>query len=128
MRRGLVLAFLLWSPTAMADSNDPLLARPGTRTTDSMNNVTGVVGENLEFRSLASQLGVVLAPHLLTPADSIGFSGFQLTADYSSTTIDADGAYWKARSGGTTPSSLSTFGIFARKGMWFPVPSFEVGA
>src|SRR5262249_37910280 len=26
------------------------------------------------------------------------------------------------------PSSLQTVGFFARKGMWFPVPAFEIGA
>ena len=87
MRRGVILAFVLWSSTAAADPNDLVLSRLGTRLTDSTGNLVGVVGQNLEFRELASQLGVVLAPHLLTPADSIGFSGFQMTVDYASTTI-----------------------------------------
>ena len=139
-RRSLVLALgiALAPGAALADGNDIVLSRLGTRITNNMGELTGVVGQNLEFRALASQLGVVLAPHLLTPADTVGFGGFQLTADYSTTTIDAQGPYWKARSGSPDPSgsgggsqgpsSLSTFGIFARKGMWFPVPSFEVGA
>ena len=132
MRRGIVLATLpalaaLAATPAAADSNDLVLSRLGTRLTDSMGNLTGVVGDNVEFRSLASQLGVALAPHLLTPADSIGFSGFQMTVDYSTTTIDSGAAYWRALQG-APPSALQTVGFFARKGMWFPVPSFEVGA
>src|SRR5260221_2470635 len=132
VRRGIVLATLpaltaLAAPPAAADSNDLVLSRLGTRITDSMGNLTGVVGDNGEFRSLASQLGVALAPHLLTPADSIGFSGFQMTVDYATTTIDASAPYWRVLQG-TVPTALQTVGFFARKGMWFPVPSFEVGA
>lgn len=123
---------------AAADGNDLVLSRLGTRITDNMGALTNVVGQNLEFRALASQMGVVLAPHLLTPADTVGFGGFQLTVDYATTTIDPNGAYWRARTGSPDPggtgnvahgpSSLSTVGLFARKGMWFPLPSFEIGA
>lgn len=135
----LALGITLGAPgLAAADGNDLVLSRLGTRITDNMGTLTGVVGQNLEFRSLASQLGVVLAPHLLTPADTVGFGGFQMTVDYATTTIDPNGAYWRARTGSPDPSgtggvahgpsSLSTVGLFARKGMWFPVPSFEIGA
>ena len=122
---------------AAADSNDLILSRLGTRITNNAGTLTNVVGQNLEFRSLASQMGVVLAPHLLTPADTVGFGGFQLTVDYSTTQIDPSASYWRARVGSPDPSgaggvahgpsSLSTVGLFARKGFWFPVPSFEIG-
>jgi hypothetical protein len=95
--------------------------------TDSSGNLTSVVGDNALFRGLASQLGVVLAPHLLTPADTNGFGGFQMTVDYSTTTIDSSADYWRARESGSS-SSMNTVGFFVRKGIWFPVPSFEVGA
>lgn len=127
MRRGLVVLFIVGAATpAKADSNDLVLSRLGTRITDGSGNVTQVVGQSLELRSLASQLGVVLAPHLLTPADTIGFGGFQLTVDYASTTIDASAPYWKARESGTD-NLMRTVGLFGRKGMWFPLPSFELG-
>ena len=136
---GVVLVLGLLAPAlAAADDNDLILARLGTRVTDGTGAVTSVIGQNAEFRSLASQLGVVLAPHLLTPADTVGFAGFQFTVDYSTTTIDANAPYWKALAsspdpGGTGtvahgPSAMSTVGLFARKGIWFPVPSFEIGA
>jgi hypothetical protein len=127
MRRGLCLALLLCASPAAADDNDLVLARLGTRITDGSGNLTSVVGDAVAFRSLASQLGVVLAPHLLTPADTNGFSGFQLTVDYSNTTIDQGGAYWRVLEG-PVPASMSTVGFFVRKGIWFPLPSFEVGA
>jgi hypothetical protein len=112
---------------ARADSNDLVLSRLGTHVTDPMTGATSVVGDSLAFRALASQLGTVLAPQLLTPADSLGFSGFQMTVDYASTTIDHGADYWRAMTG-TAPSSLQTVGFFARKGLWFPIPSFEFGA
>ncbi len=125
-RRAIVLTLVGIASTAAADSNDLVLSRLGTRITDANGNVTSVIGQNLEFRSLASQLGVVLAPSVLTPADSIGFSGFELTVDYARTSIDAGADYWRALEG-RAPAMMNTVGFFVRKGMWFPVPSFEVG-
>ena len=125
---GLVLAIgLVSAAPAHADDNDLVLSRLATRIENGQGVLTNVIGQNLEFRALASQLGVVLAPHLLTPADTIGFGGFQLSVDYTTTTIDANAPYWRARQGDSTSDMLSTIGLFARKGMWFPVPSFEVG-
>ena len=132
-----VLALSVIVPgVAAADDNDLILSRLGTRITDSTGALTNVVGQNLELRALASQLGVVLAPRMMTPADTIGFGGFQVTLDYATTTIDPNAAYWKAReaspdpsgAGGSAhgPSSLSTIGMFVRKGLFLP-PSFEVG-
>lgn len=119
---------------AAADVNDLVLSRLATKTVGG--GETTIVPQNADFRSLASQLGVVLAPHMLTPADSLGFGGFQLTVDYATTTIDPKAAYWRAREASPNPdgvagiangpSALSTVGFFARKGMWFPLP-FEVG-
>jgi hypothetical protein len=127
MRAAIALAVVTCASTAHADSNDLVMSRLGTHITDAMGNSTSVVGDSLAFRALASQLGVVLAPQLLTPADSLGFSGFQMTVDYTTTTIDQHADYWRALEG-TAPSSLQTVGFFARKGLWFPVPSFEFGA
>ncbi len=139
--RGLVwmlVAVLAAAPgLARADDNDLVLARLAARTVGGNGMVTGVTPDNSAFRSLASALGVVLAPHLLTPADTLGFGGFQFTVDATTTTIDGAAPYWRALESakdptGTTgpfgPSSMSTVGFFVRKGLWLPVPSFEVGA
>ncbi len=127
LRRSILLAAVLVSPAA-ADDNDLVLGRLGTPLTNGQGAVIGVVGQNLEFRSLASELGVALAPRLMTPADTIGFGGFQLTVDYATTTVDGDASHWRAREATDRPDGLSTLGLFVRKGMWFPVPSFEIGA
>lgn len=124
---------MLAASDAVADVNDIVLSRLATPQGDGT-----FVPQNADFRSLASELGVVLAPHMLTPADTLGFGGFQLTVDYATTTIDPNAAYWRARQGTTDPmgnggvahgpSSLQTVGFFARKGLWFPLPAFEAGA
>src|SRR5690606_38686028 len=121
-----------------ADPNDLVLSRLTTRITDASGNVISTVGQNHELRALASQLGVVRAPHLLTPADTLGWGGFQLTVDYSMTTIDSSASYWRVLESSTDPNGtgnsshggdvMRTVGLFARKGMWFPGPSFEFGA
>jgi hypothetical protein len=123
---------------AAADPNDLVLSRLATRLVNASGQSSGVVGQNLEFRALASQLGVVLAPHLLTPADTLGFGGFQFDVDVSQTSVDSKQPYWRARAGSPDPSganqvangpdALRTIGIFAHKGLWLPVPSFEIGA
>ncbi len=117
-----MLAVLLCAGVAAADDNDLVLSRLGTKIADG-----SYVGDSVAFRSLASQLGTVLAPHLLSPADTTGFSGFQFSVDATNTSIDQGAAYWRALEG-PAPSSMSTVGFFARKGLWFPLPSFEVGA
>jgi hypothetical protein len=123
---------------AAADVNDLVMSRLATRITDDTGRVLAVVGQNLEFRALASQLGVVLAPHLLSPADTLGFAGFQFDADVSQTSIDSVQPYWRVLAGTRDPGGtnhiahgagvLRTVGMFARKGLWFPAPSFELGA
>jgi hypothetical protein len=127
VRRLLVgLTLLGAAAPAAADPNDLVLSRLSTQTMDASGNVTSAAGQRLEMRALASQLGVVLAPHLLTPADTVGFGGFQLTVDYAMTTIDSNAAYWKALQS-PNEGTMRTVGLFARKGMWFPAPSMELG-
>jgi hypothetical protein len=129
-----IAALALVPEIAAADTNDIVLTRLLTR----VNNADGtqtVVPQNLEFRALTSQLGVVLAPELLTPADTLGFGGFQFDLTGSQTTIDSKQGYWRAREGSPDPASgtssgpgyLRTIGLFAHKGLWFPLPSFELG-
>ena len=116
---------------AAADSNDLVLARLATKVTAG--GTTSYVAQNLEFRALASQLGVALAPELLTPADTLGFGGFQFDVTGSQTVIDAKQSYWRARESSPDPAAASgagylrTIGVFAHKGLWFPLPSFEAG-
>jgi hypothetical protein len=88
------------------------------------------------FRSLMSELGVVIAPRLQTPADTLGYAGFQFSAELGVTKINSSRLYWNGvqsvdpgnPSSGRPSSYLTTVGGFVRKGMWFPLPAFEFGA
>jgi hypothetical protein len=88
------------------------------------------------FRSLMSELGVVIAPRLQTPADTLGYAGFQFSAELGVTKINSAQPYWNGVEGvdpanptAVRPDSyLTTVGGFVRKGMWFPLPAFEFGA
>jgi hypothetical protein len=123
--RHFAIAALVAPALAHADANDLVLGRLTERIQNGSN--VSYIPQNAELRSLASELGVVLAPHMMTPADTLGFGGFQLTVDYTTTTI-SDGTFWRAREGTDKTSAMQTVGFFARKGMWFPIPSFEIGA
>ena len=93
-----------------------------------------VIGSNQDFRALASELGVVLAPRLGEPSDTLGFGGFHFSADVAFTSINNNADYWRAlesssgnigdNHGGSTMSST---GVFVKKGIWLPLPSFEIG-
>ena len=136
-KRSIFVAVALLAPgIAAADVNDLVLSRLAVQTDDGAGGIK-FVPQNADLRALSSQLGVVLAPHMLTPADTLGFGGFQFTVDYATTTIDPNAAYWRAREGSPDPAgaggvahgpaALNTVGFFVRKGMWFPVPAFEFG-
>lgn len=133
MRFLLVALGLTLLPTAAAaDPNDLVLSRLGTinATNDD------VIPDNQSFRSLASELGVVIAPKFLSPSDTLGFSGFQFSFETAYNTINSSRAYWCATeesdncsaAGAKASDSIYTFGVFARKGIWLPLPSFELGA
>jgi hypothetical protein len=88
-----------------------------------------------KFRSLMSELGVVMAPRIPMSADTLGFAGFMLSAELGFTEISRSKSFWDGVSG-VSPQNptasrpdpvLTTMGIFLRKGFWLPVPSFELG-
>ncbi|HTM23437.1 MAG TPA: hypothetical protein VL172_23100 [Kofleriaceae bacterium] len=139
--RGLALAVaaatLASASPARAGDNDLVMSRLGTIIDDGNGTPIDVVGDSQQFRSMVSELGAVMAPRLLNPSDTLGFGGFQFSVDYAFTGITNDAAYWRVLEGSSDPSSstavhgdglMKTVGIFARKGMWFPIPSIEVGA
>jgi hypothetical protein len=131
------LSLLLAAAPARADKNDLALWRLGQLNVNAdgtipQPGVTLTGDAQQQYRSLASSLGVALAPRLLMPADTLGYSGFQFDFQMSFTTIDNNTATSPFRNnaleGGTIPGMFTSVGVFARKGIWLPLPSFEVGA
>jgi hypothetical protein len=137
---------LSWQAVARADKNDLKLLNL-CLAADGTNHCAGGFDANAQsrYRSLMSELGVVVAPRLMTPADTLGYAGFQFSGELGITTInnnrkvsnDPTGiAYWNGIEGvrsdnpnaARPSSSLTTVGGFVRKGLWFPLPAFEFGA
>ncbi len=153
-RRSVVLlaGLALWWPAlARADKNDLNLLNlcPPSASGDcswvsrsgGQTSVTLDPAAASRYRSLMSELGVVMAPRLMTPADTLGYAGFQFSAELGFTTINPSRqiggqSYWNGVEGvspanpnAMRPSgTLATVGGFVRKGMWLPVPALEFGA
>lgn len=81
--------------------------------------------DNAGFRSLASELGTVMAPRPVDPADSLGLAGFAISADFGVNTIAGNRDYWAKTSRGEADKVAPTMQIMGRKGLW---PGIEVGA
>ncbi len=105
---------------------------------DASGQVTGVnidTEGRSNFRSLMSELGVVMAPRIPMPAGTLGFAGFQVSGELGVTEISNNMSFWNGvnavspqNPGSARPSStLTTMGVFLRKGIWLPAPSLELG-
>ncbi len=81
-----------------------------------------------KYRELMSQLGTVFAPTFLSPAETLGYMGYALSLNYALTTIDNKADYWQEGMHGSPSFGLQTIGFEYRKGMWFPLPGFEIAA
>jgi hypothetical protein len=153
----LVCAAGLSAETARADRLDPELLNLCPSHTPARGTLRGPVPEcswvkrgpagqiqslvfdaegEARFRSLMSELGVVLAPRLLVPAQTLGAAGFQISAEIGTTTISHEKPFWNGvagvqpeNPGSSRPGGwLTTVGVFARKGLWVPLPAIELGA
>ncbi len=146
-------ALLGWSGGARADVFDLALQRL-VATPDPGKPAAPSVIDQAAYRTLASELGTVLAPRFLSPADTLGWSGFQFGFDAAFTSIsnqacpggamhDASGkpndvrqCPWAAGTSGVdgmgnsqgVPGWASTVSLMVRKGIWLPFPSVEFGA
>jgi hypothetical protein len=82
-----------------------------------------------------SELGVVMGPRIPMPADTIGFAGFLVSGELALTQIGSNKSYRngvaavspQSPDAARPDSTLTTAGVFLRKGIWFPAPSFELG-
>ncbi len=87
-------------------------------------SATGITQDNAGFRSLVSELGAVMAPRPADPADSLGLSGFAISADVGLNTISDGASYWDRASDGEADRVAPTLQIIGRKGLW---PGLELG-
>ncbi len=78
------------------------------------------------YRNLVSEMGVAFGPSFLAPAETVGYMGMAIGAHYGITTINGSADYWKNGVHGTPAGFVQTIGMEVRKGMWFPLPGFEI--
>src|SRR5438270_5418437 len=124
----LAAATLTASP-ARGDRNDLTLERIiGPPTVPGMFNDPNDFVRQTMYKSLMSELGVVIAPRALSPADTLGYSGFQLAFETSFTQISHTQDFWQKGVERVSGSFLPTLSVMARKGIWLPLPGFEIGA
>lgn len=90
-------------------------------TVDGSGSVTAQ--DNAAFRSLSSELGVLTALKPVDPGDSLGLSGFAVSADVSINTISGGEAFWADTTDGAD-NVAPTLQVMGRKGLW---PGLEVG-
>ncbi len=124
-----VAVVTLAAARAHADRNDLTLERIiGPPTVPGMfNDPTDPVRQTM-YKSLMSELGVVIAPRALSPADTLGYSGFQLAFETSFTQISNKQDFWQKGVENVSSGFLPTISVMARKGIWLPLPGFEIGA
>ncbi|MFV8753389.1 hypothetical protein ACNOYE_22800 [Nannocystaceae bacterium ST9] len=113
------MASLLVSSEARAGKYDVDLTPLG-----QVNDDGTITQDYAGFRSLASEVGVLMAPKPVDPADSLGLSGFAVSADISVNTLSYQKSYWTQTAGGPDKVAPS-LQVMGRKGLW---PGLEVGA
>jgi hypothetical protein len=148
LRTGVAAGFaaLIACGTARADILDLTLQRLVTAPAmGGFADPTTDIPAQIAYRQLVSEMGTALAPKILTTADTVGYSGFQFAIDASFTSISnqkcnamdtKDKCPWQYGVSGRDssgaakdiPGYVSTVSILARKGIWLPLPSFEIGA
>ncbi len=84
-----------------------------------------VTPDRTAFRSLASEVGTVIAPQPVDPGDTLGLSGFALSADLTLNTISDQADYWTSTASGNPDKIIPSLQVMGRKGLW---PGLEVGA
>lgn len=120
-----VVAAALLAPPALAASNDvnikglihPLASGDVACTSDGK-----FACDNTGFRALVRELGIVMTPTSLQPAETTGQSGFDFALDYSFHTMNFDQAYWQKTREDPSVPLLMSIGARARKGFVLPVP------
>jgi hypothetical protein len=116
----------LWSSSVSAGPNDLHVDR--LVSSDPQNGVQARQGD---FRLLSREVGVLITPALMQPAETTGIAGFEFAADATFQLVNFNAPYWQdviEQKGQRTPITL---GARARKGFILPIPltsEIEMGA
>ncbi|MBW2261018.1 MAG: hypothetical protein JRG91_03515 [Deltaproteobacteria bacterium] len=124
----LFLTALAWAPSALANPMDITLSRfvtqecgDGTATSP----YCGDVADHEAFRDLSRELGFAMAPFVLSPPETLGYSGFHFGLAGQITIINKDEDYWINGTEEKKPhGALFLSAIQVRKGL---PAGFELG-
>jgi len=111
---------------ARADENDLTLERLIGRPAAPGDSPVITPAIQSAYAGLVSELGAVLAPRALQPADSLGWSGFAASIDVGATQVNRDADYWQRGVSAVSGPLLPTVGATFRKGLWLPFPAIEL--
>jgi hypothetical protein len=115
-----VVAAVLFVEGARAAPNDITLNKLVAQPDKSCNDAASACG--LAFRSLVRELGLVLTPPSLQPAETTGQAGFDFALDYGFHLMHYSEDFWQnARENPSVPL-LMTLGARVRKGFVLPIP------
>jgi hypothetical protein len=84
--------------------------------------VDGDAPLNDDFRGLSRELGLVLTPPSLQPAETTGQSGFDFAIDYGFHLMRFNETYWQSGREDPSVPLLMTLGARVRKGFVLPIP------
>lgn len=97
-------------------------AQAASNDVDLLGLVQSGVGDDAGFRALSRELGMVMTPTSLQPAETTGQSGFDFGLDYTFHTVRLGESYWQNTLENPATPVLMTLGARARKGFVLPVP------
>src|ERR1043166_1324266 len=112
-----VVVTALSSSAAQAGANDINLT--GLVVKDKNGALTA---DNTSFRALVREMGIVMTPTSLQPAETTGQSGFDFGVDYTFHTLNYTESYWQNARVDPQVHLLMSLGVRARKGFVLPVP------
>lgn len=121
------MAVLGVSSDAWALDNDPALDRLCVVEAEGTATPCGTVPvpDQQAFRDLAREYGMMFAPVVLAPAETMGINGFQLNLQIGVHAINSDEDYWaRGVDDGDPDPVLTTMRFDVRKGLPY---SFELG-
>jgi hypothetical protein len=102
-----LVVVLVWSQPLWAGENDLVLHRLGECTYENSECVS-VIPNTAAFEDLTRDLGFILSPKGLSPADTIGIAGFESSFEISLNVINPSAEYWQTAVEDRDPSQLMT--------------------
>lgn len=121
----IVLLAMIWAPQALANPMDITLSRFITQECGHTDPYCGDVADHTAFRDISRELGFAMAPLILAPPETLGYSGFYTGIEGQVTFINKGEDFWIEGTEEKKPHGALFFSaVHVRKGL---PASFELG-